>query len=52
VAPGRGGTFSDDLKLTTSRTDGSAVLLQFVPKERTGFVLSALDNGPVLFATC
>jgi hypothetical protein len=51
-APGRGGSFSDDLRLTASRTDGSAVLLQFVPKERTGFVLSALDNGPVLFATC
>jgi len=51
-APGRGGSFSDDLTLTTSRTNGSAVLLELKPKERTGFVLSALDNGPVLFATC
>jgi hypothetical protein len=51
-APGRGGSFSDDLTLRSSRTDGSAVLLELVPKERTGFVLSALDNGPVLFATC
>jgi hypothetical protein len=51
-APGRGGSFSDDLRLRSSRTDGSAVLLELVPKERTGFVLSALDNGPVLFATC
>ena len=51
-APGRGGSFSDDLRLTSSRTDGSAVLLRLVPKQRTGFVLSALDNGPVLFATC
>jgi hypothetical protein len=51
-APGRGGSFSDDLKLTVSRTDGAAVILQLQPKERTGYVLSALDNGPVLFATC
>lgn len=51
-APGRGGSFSDDLRLTTSRTDGAAVLLELRPKARTGFVLSALDNGPVLFATC
>jgi hypothetical protein len=51
-APGRGGSFSDDLRLTSSRTDGSAVLLQLLPKQHTGFVLSALDNGPVLFATC
>lgn len=51
-APGRGGSFSDDLGLVSSRTDGSAVLLQLRPKEHTGFVLSALDNGPVLFATC
>jgi hypothetical protein len=51
-APGRGGTFSDDLRLTSSRTDGAAVMLGFEPKSRSGFVLSALDNGPVLFATC
>jgi hypothetical protein len=51
-APGRGGSFSDDLELTSSRTDGSAVVLELVPRQRTGFVLSALDNGPVLFATC
>lgn len=51
-APGRGGTFSDDLELTSSRTDGSAVLLELRPRHKSGFVLSALDNGPVLFATC
>jgi hypothetical protein len=51
-APGRGGSFSDDLALVSSRTDGSAVLLRLRPKEKSGFVLSALDNGPVLFATC
>ncbi|MFL6171353.1 MAG: hypothetical protein ACJ716_00535 [Marmoricola sp.] len=51
-APGRGGSFSDDLKLTESRTDGSTVQLRLVPKAKTGFVLSALDSGPVLFATC
>jgi hypothetical protein len=51
-APGRGGSFSDDLELVSSRTDGSAVLLELRPKATSGFVLSALDNGPVLFATC
>ncbi len=51
-APGRGGRFSDDLTLVSSRTDGAAVLLRYRPKDKTGFVLSALDNGPVLFATC
>jgi hypothetical protein len=51
-APGRGGSFSDDLRLTSSRTDGAAVLLRLEPHASTGFVLSALDNGPVLFATC
>jgi hypothetical protein len=51
-APGRGGRFSDDLTLRSSRTDGAAVMLRFRPKEKTGFVLSAIDNGPVLFATC
>jgi hypothetical protein len=51
-APGRGGSFSDDLKLVSSRTDGAAVLLGLRPTHPSGFVLSALDNGPVLFATC
>jgi hypothetical protein len=51
-APGRGGSFSDDLKLVSSRTDGAAVLLGLRPTRASGFVLSALDNGPVLFATC
>jgi hypothetical protein len=51
-APGRGGSFSDDLRMVSSRTAGASVLLEFRPKQRTGFVLSALDNGPVLFATC
>jgi hypothetical protein len=51
-APGRGGSFSDDLSLVSSRTDGAAVMLELRPKDESGFVLSALDNGPVLFATC
>jgi len=51
-APGRGGSFSDDLTLVSSRTDGAAVMLALRPKAKSGFVLSALDNGPVLFATC
>ena len=51
-APGRGGRFSDDFELVSSQSDGSAVLLELRPREQTGFVLSALDSGPVLFATC
>lgn len=51
-AVGRGGSFADDFRLTRSATDGSAVVLVLEPKEGTGFVLSALDDGPVLFATC
>lgn len=51
-APGRGGAFSDDLRLTSSHTDGATVQLVLKPRARTGFVLSALDSGPVLFATC
>ncbi len=51
-AVGRGGSFSDDMTLTSSRTDGSAVVLTIEPKEKSGFVLSALDSGPVIFASC
>lgn len=51
-APGRGGAFSDDLKLRSSATDGSTVQLRLTPRAKTGFVLSAIDSGPVLFATC
>jgi hypothetical protein len=51
-AIGRGGDFSDDFKLTRSRTSGATVLLDLVPKQKTGYVLSALYDGPVLFATC
>jgi hypothetical protein len=51
-APGRGGMFSDDLRLTTSRTDGAAVRLEFSPRSSTGYVLSTVNDGPVLFATC
>jgi len=51
-APGRGGSFSDDLKLISSETKGASVQLRFEPREKTGFLLSALDTGPVLFATC
>lgn len=51
-APGRGGTFSDDLELISSETRGATVQLRFAPRAPTGFLLSALDTGPVLFATC
>ncbi len=51
-APGRGGSFSDDLTLKSSRTEGSTVQLSLAPTEDAGFVLSTVDSGPVLFATC
>ncbi len=51
-APGRGVSFADDLKLTTSRADGSNVILDLEPRAKTGYILSALYDGPVLFATC
>ncbi len=46
------GSFADDLRLVRSRTAGSAVVLTAKPKEKTGFVLSELSTGPLLFATC
>lgn len=49
---GRGGSFSDDMTLTSSKTDGDAVELSWKPKSTTGFLLSSLDSGPVVFATC
>ena len=51
-AVGRGGSFADDLTLTSSRTDGPAVVLTMKPNTEEGFVLSALNSGPVIFATC
>lgn len=52
AAAGRGGSFADNLKLTGASTDGAAVKLVWEPRRRTGFVLSALNSGPVVFATC
>jgi hypothetical protein len=51
-APGRGVSFSDGYKLTSSSSTGSQVVLDLKPRETTGYVLSALYDGPVLFATC
>ena len=51
-AVGRGGSFADDFELESSRAVGSDVLLDLRPRTRTGYVLSALYDGPVLFATC
>ena len=51
-AVGRGGAFSDDFRLTRSRTDGSTVVLDLAPREKSGYVLSALYDGPLIFATC
>lgn len=51
-ATGRGTSFSDTLTLGSSRAVGSDMVLDLRPREMTGFVLSALYDGPLLFATC
>ena len=51
-AVGRGGDFKDTFKLTRSRTSGSTVVLDLTPRQKPGFVLSAVYDGPVIFATC
>lgn len=51
-AYGLGGSFSDDLELIESRTEGAAVVLRWRPREKAGFVISPLQTGPVVFATC
>ncbi|HET8561760.1 MAG TPA: hypothetical protein VFL69_14660 [Marmoricola sp.] len=51
-AVGRGGSFADDFRLTAAKATGSTVLLTMKPKQRVGFVLSDLYDGPVIFATC
>ncbi len=51
-AVGRGGSFADDFELETSKAVGSEVVLDMRPRSASGFVLSLLYDGPVLFATC
>ncbi len=51
-AVGRGGSFSDQFKLTSTKAVGSTDLLVLTPKASTGYVLSALYDGPLIFATC
>ena len=51
-ASGRGGSFTDDFRLTSSKTVGSTVQLNLVPRSKNGFVLSALNSGPLVLATC
>ena len=51
-AAGRSGSLDEDFKLTRSRTAGSDVVLTLEPRAKTGFSLSQISSGPVLFATC
>ena len=51
-AVAREGSYADDLRLVRSRSEDSTVVLTAKPKERTGFALSEVSAGPVLFATC
>jgi len=49
-APGQGGSFSDRFTVADATAQGSTVTLTLDPRE--GRVLSDLQQGPVLFATC
>ena len=52
-AVGRGSdTFATDFKLTASRTRDASVVLTLVPRDPAQFVISALYDGPLIFATC
>ncbi len=51
-APGRGVSFADDFELASSAAHGNDLVLELRPRQPTGYVLSALYDGPVLFATC
>lgn len=51
-AYGRSGSFSDDYELTRARTVGSDVVLDLTPLRTSGFALSGLYSGPVVFASC
>jgi hypothetical protein len=51
-APGRGVSLTDSFKLTASKASGNEVVLDLTPKQPTGYVLSALYDGPLIFATC
>ena len=52
-APGRGRAPTPTTSpLTRSRTDGSAVLLDLRPRRTGSAPLTAISQGPVLFATC
>jgi hypothetical protein len=50
-APGQGGSFGGRFTITAAQADGADVQLRLKPKgdER---LLTDLDRGPVLFATC
>ena len=50
-APGQGGSFRDRFRVTSGEADGQDVILQLRPTSRRP-VLSDLNSGPVLFATC
>lgn len=51
-APGLGGAFPDRFKVTAGATDGRLVVLDLEPVEDEPALLSAISDGPVLFATC
>lgn len=52
-AVGRGGdTFAAQYRLTSARTSGANVVLTLKPRDPGEFVISALYDGPLIFATC
>ncbi|GGF43914.1 hypothetical protein GCM10011519_17180 [Marmoricola endophyticus] len=50
--PSRPQPVGETYRLTRSRTDGDAVLLDLRPRPDVGAGLSGITSGPVLFATC
>ncbi len=50
-APGQGGSFTDRFTVDRASSQGRTIILDLHPGE-SGYALSDLTSGPVLFATC
>lgn len=50
LAPGQGGSFADRFEVTDSRQDGALVRMELRATEAA--LMTDIDQGPVLFATC
>lgn len=52
ASPGLGGSFTDRFSVTSGETDDRFVVLDLEPAPDQSALLSAISDGPVLFATC